>query len=27
MGAVTHAYQPATNDAGMLLKRYGAAGR
>jgi uncharacterized protein (DUF934 family) len=27
MGAVTHAYQPATNDAGMFLKRYGAAGR
>jgi uncharacterized protein (DUF934 family) len=27
MSAVTHAYQPATNDAGMLLKRYGAAGR
>jgi uncharacterized protein (DUF934 family) len=22
MGAVTHAYQPATNDAGMVLKRY-----
>jgi hypothetical protein len=27
MSAVTHAYQPATNDAGMFLKRYGAAGR
>jgi uncharacterized protein (DUF934 family) len=23
MGAVTHAYQPATNDAGMTVKRYG----
>ena len=22
MGSVTHAYQPATNDAGMFLKRY-----